>query len=117
MDGCPMSVVAAPAVGRRQRPLGLLQEIETHRPSAEFRRFGPEPPGYGQAECFSIERDGATEIRDVDVDEQLHTSSVAPLRRRGGRTCASGREETMPATRYGIGDAPKRREDVRFLTG
>ena len=67
----PVPVVAAKTFRSAKRPLGFLQEINTHRPSAQFCAFGAEAPRHGKAKRFRVEGNRSRDVVDVDVNKQM----------------------------------------------
>jgi hypothetical protein len=93
-----MTIIAATAFGRAKRAFGLLQKIKSHRPSAELRRRAAKKAGHGKPECGTKKRDRLSEIRDIDVDAQIHGGNLARLRHRArpNITDRRRREGTRP---------------------
>src|SRR5215472_1823671 len=66
-----MPIVTSRAFGGPDRAFDLLQQIETHRPSAQLGARRAEAPRDPETERLRIERDSALEVGDVDIDEQI----------------------------------------------
>ena len=87
----PMAIVVSGIGPGANRAGRLLQKVEPDRQAAELRGLGAEAPRYGQTESLLVEGDGLIEVRNVDVDQQIHARQrIRTLSRAKGKAAPRG---------------------------